>query len=263
MKILKFLYHMEIRFDMPVKDHHFTLKCIPHSGQGQIVESMNFQVYPNRYISRSRDSFSNECIYGFCEEEHDHFIVDVEGVVRTGMERWEDARRDPPKSILKYQTDQTRPGEALRAYHDQLEKEATARDTAVSCMHRLYRDLTYESGATRIGTSAEEALQMKRGVCQDYTHILLGLLRMDGIPCRYVTGMLEGEGLSHAWAEAYTEDGWIALDPTNDVAVTDGHISISRGCDYRDCMLNQGIFTGCNGKAVQHQTIQVEVKEIG
>ena len=101
MKIMKFLYHMEIRFDMPVKEHHFTLKCTPHSGQGQLVESVSSRVYPNRYISRSSDSFSNECIYGYCEEEHDHFMVDVEGVVRTGMERIDHERQDPPKSIFK------------------------------------------------------------------------------------------------------------------------------------------------------------------
>ena len=67
MKILKFLYQMKIEFDMPVKDHHFTLKCIPHDGQGQVIESIRCKVYPNRYISRSTDSFANECIYDFFE----------------------------------------------------------------------------------------------------------------------------------------------------------------------------------------------------
>lgn len=273
MKILKFHYHMEIQFDMPVKEHHFTLKCLPLSGHGQLVESINYQVFPNRYISRSSDSFSNECIYGYCEEEHDHFMVDVRGIVRTGMEESRTDGMEPVKSIFRYQTKQTMPGTKMQRYHEEIEKEfRQAEDTgsgktlekkALFYMHRLHQDFTYESGTTKIETTAEDALQMGHGVCQDYTHILLGLLRMEQIPCRYVAGMMEGEGFSHAWAEVCTEEGWIALDPTNDLKVTDGHISISRGRDYKDCMLNQGIFTGCKGKAVQEQTIKVEVTEIG
>ena len=273
MKILKFLYHMEIQFDKPVKEHHFTLKCIPHSGQGQLVESVSSQVYPNRYISRSSDSFSNECIYGYCGEEHDHFMVDVEGVVRTGMERIGGECEDPPKSIFKYQTPHTMPGPQIEAYHKTIRKELESmidrpgkgyvENMVLFYMHRLHQDFAYESGTTGIETTAEKAFGQGRGVCQDYTHILLGLLRLENIPCRYVTGMLEGEGLSHAWVEFYSENGWSALDPTNDKRVTDEHISISRGRDYRDCRLNQGVFTGCNGKVGQHQTIRVEVKEIG
>ena len=266
MKILKFHYHMEIRFDLSVKEHHF-------SGHGQLVESINYQVFPNRYISRSSDSFSNECIYGYCEEEHDHFMVDVEGIVRTGMEESAAGRMENSNSIFRYQTKHTMPGPVMHRYHDEIEKEfcqvediesrKTSEKKALFYMHRLHQDFTYESGTTKIETTAEDALQMGHGVCQDFTHILLGLLRMEQIPCRYVTGMMEGEGFSHAWAEVYTEEGWIALDPTNDLEVTDGHISISRGRDYKDCMLNQGIFTGCKGKAGQEQQVKVEVTEIG
>lgn len=273
MKVLKFTYHMDIQFDMPVKDHHFTLKCLPHSGQGQLIESMHYEVYPNRYISRSTDSYKNECIYGFCEEEHDHFTVDVDGVARTGIKKTGVDSEDFPKSIYKYQTEHTMPGEAMQSYHDELlekfDREREEQDVfdteemALFYMHCLFQDFTYETGSTVIETTAEKAFQLGRGVCQDYTHILLGLLRMEHIPCRYVTGMMEGEGFSHAWVEVYTEKGWLALDPTNDQRVTDGHIRISIGRDYRDCMLNQGIFIGCEGKAVQTQTIRVEVTEIG
>ncbi len=277
MKVLKFCYHMEILFDMPVKDHHFTLKCIPHSGGGQLVESMNIEVFPNRYISRSVDAFFNECIYGHCEEEHDHFMADVEGVVRTGMERTEGQREDPPKSIFRYRTPYTTPGPEIEAYHRAIKNDLesafassaksretmTERDVAVFFMHRLHEDFQYESGATCIETTAENAFKQGRGVCQDYTQIMLSLLRMEGILCRYVTGMMVGEGLSHAWVEFYDGDGWAAIDPTNDKTVTDEHIVISRGRDYRDCRLNQGVFTGCKGKAQQRQTVRVEVKEIG
>lgn len=272
MKILKFHYHMEIQFDIPVRKHHFTLKCTPRTGLYQSVESVSYSVFPNRYISESYDSNSNRCIYGFCEEEHDHFLVDVSGIVRTGV-NLQNNIVDFPKSILGYQTIHTEPGDALIYYHEKLKKEYLEscintdkdhiRNLTLFFMHRLYGDFIYEGGITEIETTAEEAFKIGKGVCQDYTHILLSILRMEKIQCRYVTGMMIGEGLSHAWLEVYTGNEWIAVDPTNDALVGDDYISISRGRDYKDCMLNQGIFTGCNGKASQKQDIIVEVSEIG
>ena len=129
-------------------------------------------------------------------------------------------------------------------------------------MHSIYSDYVYKSGTTQIATTAEEAFAQGYGVCQDYSHILISLLRMESIPCRYVTGMMLGEGLSHAWVEFYSDGKWIAVDPTNDTVVKDDHIRIAAGRDYSDCSINQGLFTGCDGKAKQYQNICVSVEEI-
>lgn len=126
-------------------------------------------------------------------------------------------------------------------------------------MRRLYQDFHYEQGVTDISTTAEEALLLGKGVCQDYSHIMLSLCRMERIPSRYVVGMLMGEGLSHAWVEICSDGHWIALDPTNNLVVDTQHIKISSGRDYQDCIINQGVFTGF---ASQVQHIQVSVKEI-
>lgn len=270
MKRLEFHYKMTIQFDVPVKNHHFTLKCLPHHDGMQKVEKLDHLVYPNYFISYSRDSFQNECIYGFCAEEHDHFMVDVNGIVETGRNGLSLAYMGE-ESILKYQTRHTMPGKEITARHHVLknsclqtfgEKE-DVRAKATYYMQWLYEHFTYESGATSITTTAEEAFAAGKGVCQDYAHILLSFLRMDQIPCRYVTGMMIGEGLSHAWVEVLTEDGWLAIDPTNARMVDADYITIARGRDYKDCLLNQGVFVGCERKAVQTQEVRVEVKEIG
>ena len=101
-------------------------------------------------------------------------------------------------------------------------------------------------------------MELGCGVCQDYSHILISLCHLAGIPARYVVGMLTGEGASHAWVEIYQDEKWYALDPTNNLIVDDEHIKISHGRDYRDCLINQGVFTGC---AKQTQEIQVVVEE--
>ena len=94
-------------------------------------------------------------------------------------------------------------------------------------------------------------------MCQDYAHAMLALCRMAGIPCRYVVGMLMGEGQSHAWVEIAQEGFWYGLDPTNDIPVDSQHIKLSHGRDYGDCLINQGLFTG---SAAQRQRVSVSVE---
>ena len=115
---------------------------------------------------------------------------------------------------------------------------------AVRVMHSLHRYFVYQKAATDVSTSAEEAMEKGAGVCQDYAHIFLSLLRLRGIPARYVTGMLRGEGESHAWVEVALGDFWYGLDPTNDCAVAGEHVRIACGRDYRDCRISQGVFYG-------------------
>ena len=121
-------------------------------------------------------------------------------------------------------------------------------------MHKLHQDLSYEKGVTTFQTTAEEAMKLKKGVCQDYAHILIALLRMMRIPARYVVGMMIGEGFSHAWVEMEADGRWYGLDPTNDVLVGENYIKISHGRDYNDCIVNKGVFTGM---ASQKQDISV------
>ena len=214
MKRLEFHYHMTIQFDIPVKNHHFTLKCLPHSDLHQIVEKLDYVVFPNYFISRSVDSFQNQCIYGFCEKEHDHFMVDVKGIVRAGLGNGDDAvEMGEGDCVFKYQTTQTMPGHKLAEYHHAMKevflqtfgsgKEGDARLMALFYMQRLHEQFAYQSGSTLITTTAEEAFSLQKGVCQDYAHILLSLLRMDQISCRYVTGMMIGTRMATWYALSY------------------------------------------------------------
>jgi transglutaminase-like putative cysteine protease len=88
---------------------------------------------------------------------------------------------------------------------------------------------------------------------------MIALLRMSGIPARYVVGMMMGEGFSHAWVEALIDGEWIGFDPTNDKNVDDTYIKISNGRDYQDCIVNRGVFYGC---VTQNQNIKVIVSEV-
>jgi transglutaminase-like putative cysteine protease len=127
---------------------------------------------------------------------------------------------------------------------------------ALSLMHKIHRDFTYAPGSTNIRTSAIEAFTARRGVCQDFAHIMLACLRARGLAARYVSGYLRtappgsdaallGADASHAWVSVFCPPfGWIDLDPTNDVRVATDHIVIAWGRDFGDVSPLRGVIIG-------------------
>ncbi|MET9214337.1 MULTISPECIES: transglutaminase family protein [unclassified Nocardia] len=117
----------------------------------------------------------------------------------------------------------------------------------------VHKEMDYIAGTTSVHTSALQAFAERRGVCQDYAHLTLVLLRSMGIPSRYVSGYLHpkpsaeiGEtvaGQSHAWVEAWTGQWW-GYDPTNNLAVNEQHVSVGVGRDYADVPPLKGVFSG-------------------
>jgi transglutaminase-like putative cysteine protease len=120
----------------------------------------------------------------------------------------------------------------------------------------LHRHFAYDSGSTRVDSPIDEALTHRRGVCQDFTHVMLALVRSYlRIPCRYVSGYLyhrradrSADGASHAWLEVLLPDlGWVGFDPTNNVLAGERHIQTAVGRDYHDVPPTRGVFKGGGG----------------
>jgi transglutaminase-like putative cysteine protease len=118
----------------------------------------------------------------------------------------------------------------------------------------LYSKIAYVPKSTRVDSPIDHALESRKGVCQDFAHIMIGLGRRIGIPCRYVSGYLfqragdktrSAEGATHAWVEALLPGlGWVGLDPTNNVLVSERHVRTAVGRDYADVPPTKGIFKG-------------------
>jgi transglutaminase-like putative cysteine protease len=128
---------------------------------------------------------------------------------------------------------------------------------AEQLMHKIHRDFRYEPGATDVSTSVLEAFEARRGVCQDFAHIMLACLRSRGLAARYVSGYLRtiaapgadtallGADASHAWVSVFCPPfGWIDLDPTNDVRIGTDHIVIAWGRDFGDVSPLRGVIVG-------------------
>lgn len=126
----------------------------------------------------------------------------------------------------------------------------------------VYNNFEYKKGVTDVETKVDEIWEMKAGVCQDFAHVLLIMLRIVGIPARYVSGYicpknheLRGEGATHAWVEAYIPfHGWIGLDPTNNCIASDRHVRLAIGRSFTDCTPVKGTYKG----ASEH-TLEVSV----
>jgi transglutaminase-like putative cysteine protease len=116
----------------------------------------------------------------------------------------------------------------------------------------VYNNFEYKKGITSVETQVDEIWKLKAGVCQDFAHVLLVMLRLVGIPARYVSGYicpknheLRGEGATHAWVEAYIPFyGWLGLDPTNDCIVSDRHVRLAIGRSFTDCTPVKGTYKG-------------------
>jgi transglutaminase-like putative cysteine protease len=120
------------------------------------------------------------------------------------------------------------------------------------CSEYIFKNFKYLKGITNIETTVDEILQHRAGVCQDFAHLMLHILRSCHIPCRYVSGYIcpnkdgmRGEGATHAWVEAWIPGyGWAGIDPTNNVWVTNKHVKLSVGRHFYDCSPVKGTFKG-------------------
>jgi transglutaminase-like putative cysteine protease len=141
-------------------------------------------------------------------------------------------------------------------------------DQASALMAWIHKNFRYEPGVTTVSTHLEEAFAMRQGVCQDFTHVMLGLCRSVDIPARYASGYLYngprdslvGAQASHAWAEVYLPGaGWIGFDPTNNTLADERYVKIAVGRDYDDVAPVRGNYHGTGHCRME---IQVEVEKI-
>ena len=160
----------------------------------------------------------------------------------------DDAAQDPDRAaIVAELRAMPRPADAIRA--------------AVGLVHDR---MTYTPGVTTVLTTAHESWAAKHGVCQDFSHAALSLLRSVGIPSRYVSGYLHTEdeaigetvtGESHAWVETW-DGSWEGFDPTNDRRVASAHVIVARGRDYNDVPPLKGLYAG-GGSAELRVSVEI------
>ena len=261
MKRLSFEYTTTVDFSSPVTDHFFVLRCLPASGNGQRVDAW-LALDPDVPFAEQADGFGNRLVVGSIAREHSSFSYRVSGTAEVDLDRREPCEAHP---VFRYESPLARMSDGLaRLLAESGVAAAGAREGAPSVeeCRRLagvvHGALRYEPGSTTVATTAAEAFAQGAGVCQDFAHVLVALLRAAGAPARYVSGLTVGEGATHAWAQAHVDGRWVGFDPTRGVDEDDGYVAIAVGRDWSDCPVERGTFLG---SADQTQTVFMRVEE--
>src|SRR5262249_14470671 len=184
---------------------------------------------------------------------------DTQGIVRGAVERF-------PPSLYLRETPLTRPDDAIAEMAAATRAQGGTDDLGVlhRVLSRLHSEMNYDSDPTQATTTAAEAFALKRGVCQDLTHIFIAAARSLGIPARYVGGYFRRhdgvteQDAGHAWAEAFVRGlGWVAFDTANGICATDAHIRVAVGLDYLGAAPVRGMRYGGAGETLSGQ-VQVD-----
>lgn len=276
MKLLSFSYETSLQFSEPVKDHSFILRCLPKNTPRQQVLESHLFTQPRIAMNKQVDGFGNLLRIGYCPQEHDSFDFFASGLVCVDRESPEATRPEPAHPVYLQPSLLANTNDALCDWAREIagvtrkqavtpltgevsEDEAAARWQTIQILSTAtHSRLAYEKGVTGTDTTATQALELGKGVCQDYTHVLISALRACGIPARYCNGLMSGEGATHAWVVAHDGIRWHGIDPTNDKIVDDNYLLFSEGRDFSDCAIEQGVF---RGTATQTQTVTACVGE--
>jgi transglutaminase-like putative cysteine protease len=249
------------RYELPAKSVIQMLRLTPRNHDGQYVAGWRIDVSTDCRLDQHEDAFGNVTHTFTADGPFTEFNVAVEGEVEThdthGMVRGT-VERFPPSLYLR-DTALTRPDAEIAAFAAGI--RADAGDDCLKLLHmlleRLHNTITFDTDPTHTATTAGEAFALKRGVCQDLTHIFIAAARTIGIPARYVGGYLrQHNGLAeqdagHAWCEAFVPElGWVAFDAANGICATETHVRVAIGLDYLGAAPLRGSRTGGAGEAL-------------
>jgi transglutaminase-like putative cysteine protease len=231
------------RYETPATSVIQMLRLTPRNHDGQYLTRWRIDVSTDCRLDQHEDAFGN-ITHAFTAEgplgeltilvEGEVETRDTQGVMRGTVERF-------PPSLYLRETALTSPDADIAGF------AAASRDAAggdvLKLLHgmleRLHDDMTYDTDPTHSATSAAEAFALKRGVCQDLTHVFIAASRSLGVPARYVGGYFHREDgvreqdAGHAWAEAFVPElGWVAFDSANGICATDAHVRVAVGLDH-------------------------------
>ena len=242
------------------------LRLRPREDRGQRVLAFSLDTDPVALPTALDDAFGNACHLFDVHQEHRRSVirsrarVEVAGAperLEAGDWRALAEAADPVRYWEFLNPSRfARPGPALDAFATShaIERGPEPLGTLLKASATLHSVFSYTPGSTGVDSPIEHVLESGRGVCQDYTHVLISLARSWGIPARYVSGYMHLEGAagertpagaSHAWAECLLPGiGWLGIDPTNDTLADHRHIRVAVGRDYADAAPTRGTVFG-------------------
>ena len=268
-------HHLWLEYDEFIRESFIELRLQPKPTVNQTVASFVLAAGPPTKISRYRDWNDNVVHHFAVTQFHDRLEVQSRSLVETRpppfpLKAIEDA---VPAGALPHELHDwlflegpVRPTPRLRRFAGGLDvpKRAPLGEQVRSLGDAIAGTFEYRKNVTRYDSTTEDFLRLRAGVCQDFTHLMLALLRLRGIPCRYVSGYLHVErtiepAQSHAWIEFHSPSaGWVPFDPTHNREIDERYVVVAHGRHYDDVPPNKGIYRG-NARETLRAEVLTEV----
>jgi transglutaminase-like putative cysteine protease len=260
-----FYIHHRTHYHYPhwVVDSANQIKLYPLDDDRQRVLEHRLVISHHPTVYVIKDYFGNKT--GFFSIIQPHRELSIESFLRVEMINKPLPQRSDAAEVWKLFLNQ----DFQVKWHDYLNADTTRSQSEVESIVSLHQDkhpldellrlsdfiyenFEYKKGVTTIETNIDELWKLKAGVCQDFAHLLLYMMRLRGVPCRYVSGYIcpgdsewRGEGATHAWAEAWLPDlGWVGIDPTNKCLAGERHVRLAVGRNFSDCTPAKGTYKG-------------------
>lgn len=269
--LLEVRHITQYQYDAPVRESVMELWMQPQKGARQRLISFELDLDPVAQLFSYADSFGNAVYHFDVPQPHDRLTITAQAAVETQAPPplprsldWGEWDRLKSEFVRGECFDFLQPHgfaaetEALKAFAAEAKvDELRAADplTAIrELSHIIYGAFDYEAGVTHAESAIDESLAARRGVCQDFAHIMIALCRSWGVPARYVSGYLftdrksgdrSDPAATHAWVEVFLPSlRWVGFDPTNDIEAGERHVICAVGRDYADVPPTRGAYKG-------------------
>ncbi|MFI3266411.1 MAG: transglutaminase family protein [Rikenellaceae bacterium] len=252
MRRYRFSYQTIVRYDRLVSNHDFMLRCMPLDYKQQRLVDEHIHLLGGAEYQRSEDNFGNTIVYGSMKQKHDIFVVAVCGVVDCLEYKVEEEK---PSRVFLSSTPKTMCTSYMACWANEVPSEGSSLEQALALSSYISSYMSYAPSVTNTETTASESFELRQGVCQDYSHLLISLCRERGILARYVAGFMAGTGETHAWVEVHCEGAWYGIDPTHNTLIEYGYVKVSHGRDAADCSVVRGMHRGRSAQSTQVRVI--------
>jgi transglutaminase-like putative cysteine protease len=262
----------QFTYAAPVCENLMEVRLCPRTDERQQCYSFELKTTPNARLNSYVDFMGNTVHHFDTPGQHEELVLKSKALVEVHAapelpdalpaSAWDELDALLEQGEVQEMTLPSafaRPTPALERLAEEL--DVVRRDDPMSVLRGLnrgmYEAFNYSPRSTHANSPIDDALESRAGVCQDFAHIFIALVRRMRIPCRYVSGYLyhrkdgqnghdrSAEDGSHAWVEAYLPElGWVGFDPTNDTLAGERHIRIALGRDYADVPPTRGVFKG-------------------
>jgi transglutaminase-like putative cysteine protease len=270
------VHRTEYNYAAPVRDSFNEVRLQPFSDEWQTVGHFLLKVLPAARLRHHRDFYSNVVHHFEITEPHSSLLIESQLSVTTKPRPLLDEHETPwPLARIGEAARESRVFDFLQesrfvdlspeVWRLAVDATLTVTDTwqaARAIMGFVHAQLKYEPSSTTVHTHMRDVLRDKRGVCQDFAHVMIGLCRVLKIPALYVSGYLATETASatHAWVEVLVPGvGWLALDPTHNRQTDESYIKIAVGRDYSDVPPVTGNYKGTTDRKM---SVEVNIRAV-